>query len=81
MKDNPDRTICDHDVPINWDCKKCSSYTSDKSFIVVLSRMKEQALEAVRRSDPSAEDQVQDGIKLGRLYQMEEVIKAFKQYG
>jgi hypothetical protein len=43
--------------------------------------MKEQALEAVRRSDPSAEDQVQDGIKLGRLYQMEEVIKAFKQYG
>jgi len=52
----------------------------DKSFIVVIERMKQQALEVVRRSDPSVESQFNDGRKIGYLYALQDIEKAFKNY-
>jgi len=49
----------------------------DKSFIVVLKRLEEQAKAAVKRSEPCVDDQHQDGIKLGELYMIQKVMKAF----
>jgi hypothetical protein len=54
--------------------------SNDKSFIVILDRMEQQAKEAVLRSEPCVEDQHQDGIKIGRLYMIQEVIKAYRTY-
>jgi len=53
----------------------------DKSFIIVLERLQHQALAAVKRSEPCVDDQHQDGIKLGELYMIQKVIRAFKSYG
>ena len=56
------------------------THPNDKSFIVVLDRMEQQAREAILRSEPSVEDQHQDGIKIGRLYALQEVIKAYRGF-
>lgn len=53
----------------------------DKSFIVILDRMKEQKFKAVRASDPSVENPVVDGYKQGHYDCIREVIEAFKVYG
>ena len=54
---------------------------ADKSFIIVLDRMKEQKLQAVKVSDPSVENHVIDGYKQGHYDCIKEVIEAFKRYG
>lgn len=55
--------------------------STDKSFIVVLERMKEQALDAVRKHDPSVESQTLDAALRERVYVLQEVIKAYRMYG
>ena len=61
------------------DIKRLTS-TRDKSFIVVLDRMANQAIDAVRKSEPCVESQHNDGVRIGRLYMIQEVIKAFKEF-
>ncbi len=53
----------------------------DKSFIIVLERMKNQKYAAVKASDPAVENPVVDGYKQGHYDCMMEVIEAFKVYG
>jgi hypothetical protein len=52
----------------------------DKSIIIPLKRIEQQFLDAVRRSDPSVEDQHSDGIKIGRLYGIQTAIKVVLAY-
>ena len=55
-------------------------HSVDKSFILVLDRMLQQALDSVRRSEPCVESQHEDGVKIGKLYALQDVIKAFKEF-
>jgi len=55
--------------------------TYDKSFIVVLERIKEQTKQAVLASDPTIDNPVIDGYKRGRYEMVLEIIEAYKKYG
>jgi hypothetical protein len=52
--------------------------SSDRSFIIILDRLHRQALAAVHSSEPSVDSQHEDGVKLGKLYMIQDVIKAYK---
>lgn len=56
------------------------SANHDKSFIVVLDRLLQQAKESVHSSNPCVESQHEDGMKLGKLYMIQDVIKAYKEF-
>lgn len=53
---------------------------TDRSFIVVLDRMLMQALDNVRKHDPSVESQTLDAAYRERIYTLQEVIKAYKEF-
>ena len=53
-------------------------HPNDKSFILVLDRIRQQALEAVQASDPSVDNPVIDGYKRGRYEMVLEIIRAYK---
>lgn len=55
--------------------------SADKSFIIVLDRIKEQAKQAVQASDPTIENPVLDGYKRGKYDMVLEIIKAYQKYG
>jgi len=52
----------------------------DKSFILVLERIKEQRLKAVRTSDPTVENPVLDGYRRGMYQDILEVIEAYRSF-
>lgn len=54
--------------------------SADKSFIVVLDRMLQQALEKVHRHEPSIDSQTLDAAYRERVYTLQEVIKAYREF-
>lgn len=52
----------------------------DRSFILVLERIKEQRLKAVQASDPTVENPVLDGYKRGMYQDICEVIEAYRSF-
>lgn len=54
--------------------------SKDKSFIIKLKQFEQQAIEAVQQSTPCVESQHQDGIRLGALYMVQDIIKAYKAF-
>lgn len=66
--------------PINLHPSAPENYSYDRSHIVVLDRMLKQAMENFHRSEPWVGSQHEDGIKIGKIYALQDAIRALTDF-